>query len=255
MTTFKIEKVEYALIVGGGHGIGFALAERYVAKYPNGHLFVTYRQEQTAEKLHHLKQAYADRITLVQLDPTNEVQLQQLAAVISETTDVLNLVVNCVGTLHDDQHQPEKSLQQVALESFQHAFTVNTVVTALLAKSLSVLIKSKELSLFASISAKVGSITDNHLGGWYAYRMSKAALNMLIKTLSIEFLNRNFSCIALALHPGTTKTQLSAPFISHSKLKIYEPLQTAEHLLQVIDGKTIEDSGKFFSWDGSEIAW
>ena len=109
--------------------------------------------------------------------------------------------------------------------------------------------------MLVTISAKVGSISDNKLGGWYGYRASKSALNMFIKNISIEYKNRKAPCIALAIHPGTTDTELSKPFIARSKLTIHTPEQTAENILNVIDSKRLEDSGKFLSWDGTEIAW
>jgi NAD(P)-dependent dehydrogenase (short-subunit alcohol dehydrogenase family) len=111
------------------------------------------------------------------------------------------------------------------------------------------------LSVFATISAKVGSISDNRLGGWYAYRASKAALNMFIKNIAIEFARNKKKIILLSLHPGTTKTELSEPFTKNTKYQLHTPIETAKNLLSVIENKTLDDSGKFFSWDGEELPW
>ena len=111
------------------------------------------------------------------------------------------------------------------------------------------------MGIFASISAKVGSIGDNQLGGWYGYRASKSALNMFIKTLAIEFDNRKIPAVVLAIHPGTTATELSRPYVSATKMTVHSVEKTADHILSILDQRNKQDSGKFLNWDGSELPW
>ena len=255
MENFQIEECEYVAVVGGGHGIGLALVERMLSALPKCHVFASYRREEKAQQLINLQSQYPNQLTTFQLDPVNEHQLENWSEQLSSLTERIDLVINCVGMLHDDQWKPEKSLRSLSFEQLAHYFAVNSAVTPVLAKHLLPLLKHKKLSMLVTLSAKVGSISDNRIGGWYGYRASKAALNMLLKTLSIEFTNRKTHCIALSLHPGTTATELSEPYTSLSKVKSNEPSVTAANLLRVLDGKTPADSGKFFSWDNTEIEW
>jgi len=133
---------------------------------------------------------------------------------------------------------------------------VNSIGAVLLAKHLMPLLRHKEGSIFASISAKVGSIGDNRLGGWYGYRASKAALNMFLKTISIEYSRRCPKTIVVALHPGTTDTRLSQPFQKNVPPgKLFPVEKTVNLLLDVLASLKLADSGEFFSWDGSRLPW
>ena len=133
-------------------------------------------------------------------------------------------------------------------------FAVNAIGPALVAKHFLPLLPRHGRSVFASISARVGSIEDNRLGGWYSYRASKAALNMLLKTYSIELKRRAPSAICVGLHPGTVDTALSKPFQGGvAPGKLFSPTQSAAYLLRVIDGLTPADNGAVFAWDGSQI--
>ena len=116
------------------------------------------------------------------------------------------------------------------------------------------MLDNENKSVFATLSAKVGSISDNGYGGWYSYRASKAALNQLIKTASIEMKVKNKQSIFIALHPGTVKSFLSEPF-QKSNLKIQEPKESAKNLIKIINEIDQSMSGKFFNWDGSELPW
>jgi NAD(P)-dependent dehydrogenase (short-subunit alcohol dehydrogenase family) len=134
------------------------------------------------------------------------------------------------------------------------AFRLNTIGPALVAKHFLPLLAKDRKSVFAAISARVGSIEDNHLGGWYAYRASKAALNMVIKTLSIELARRNTNALCVGLHPGTVDTPLSTPFQSGvPEAKLFSAARSARHLLTVLDNLTPENSGCLYAWDGSQI--
>ena len=255
MSHFNLSNIKNVLIVGAGHGIGFALAEELVSRLGGCHIFSTYRNPNDAQPLLDLGKNNSSNLTTICLDPTSEVDLDGLFQKISQQVNSLDLVINCVGTLYDDQHKPEKSLKQISSENLIKYFTVNSVVTPLLGKYFLPLLRKSEISLIASISAKVGSIKDNSLGGWYGYRASKAALNMFIKTMAVEFSNLKIPCISLAIHPGTTDTHLSKPYIGRSHLKVHSPKETAVNILKIIDQKELADSGRFISWDGSEIPW
>jgi NAD(P)-dependent dehydrogenase (short-subunit alcohol dehydrogenase family) len=135
-------------------------------------------------------------------------------------------------------------------------FEVNSVAPLMTARALLPAQPRKKRFVFAALSAMVGSIGDNRLGGWYGYRASKAALNQFMRTLSNECRVSHPQAAVVALHPGTTDTALTRPFQRNiDPQRLYTPEQTAERLLSVIDGLKPADSGRFFNWDGSEIPW
>jgi len=175
----------------------------------------------------------------------------------AESVSGLDLIINCAGLLHDGPGlQPERKLAHVESANLERLFRVHAVGPLLLAKHLQSLLPRRERGVFASLSARVGSIGDNRLGGWYAYRVSKAAHNMAIKNLSIELSRRSRGIICVALHPGTVDTDLSQPFVTNvTGRKLFSPARAARQLLQVIDSRTAEHNGGFFAWDGSEIPW
>lgn len=162
----------------------------------------------------------------------------------------------CVGTLHDAQVFPEKKLTQLDAESLHHYFEVNTVIPAMVLKAFVPIMARNQTGVLAFLSAQIGSITDNRLGGWYGYRASKAALNMLIKTASIELSRTHKQMAVVAMHPGTTESPLSQPFQSRiSAERLYTPAQTAERLDHILQRLTPQDSGQLYHWDGSVLPW
>jgi NAD(P)-dependent dehydrogenase (short-subunit alcohol dehydrogenase family) len=168
----------------------------------------------------------------------------------------IDLIVNTVCLLHSSDVSPEKALEHISLPSMKQVFAVNAYGPILLAQALLPWLKARRPVVFASLSARVGSITDNRLGGWYSYRASKAAQNQFLKTLAIELARRNPEAIVLALHPGTTDTGLSRPFQANvTQEKLFTPAFVAEHLLQQITQATAEDTGSFIAWDGQRIPW
>ena len=169
----------------------------------------------------------------------------------------VDLVIVTTGILHRDPDiSPEKRLADIDGDTMAEVFRINTIGPALLAKHFLPLLRRDAKSAFAAISARVGSIGDNRLGGWSSYRASKAALNMLLRTFSVEQARTNASCVVVALHPGTTDTQLSKPFQRNvPEDKLFTPAFVAERLLAVLDGLTSDDSGGFFAWDGSPIEY
>ncbi len=162
------------------------------------------------------------------------------------------LLIHAGGLLHTPDFMPEKRLADLNLAQLQQTFAVNTFGPALLIRHLSPLL-DRQRAVFALLSAKVGSIGDNRLGGWTAYRASKAALNMVIRTAAIELRRSQPRTTLVALHPGTVQSPLSRPFRGGELGR--PPAQAAADLLRVIGGLAAEDSGEFFSWDGSRLPW
>ncbi len=192
----------------------------------------------------------------MQCDVSNESSLAALAAECESKLGCIHWCINAVGVLHNEQSLPEKAIGQITEDFFLQNIKLNTLPTLLLAKYLGGLFDKKQPAIFATISAKVGSIEDNRLGGWYSYRCSKAALDMALKTLSIEWKRRLPELCVAASHPGTTDTQLSAPFTSRVPgEKLFSAERTAQQTLDILSGLTAEETGKFWSWDGSELPW
>ncbi|GAA4775549.1 SDR family oxidoreductase [Stakelama sediminis] len=167
----------------------------------------------------------------------------------------VELLIVATGILHDEDHGPEKALKELDAEWLARNFAVNTIGPALVAKHFLPILPRTGKPVFAALSARVGSISDNRLGGWYGYRASKAALNQIIRSASIEARRHNDRSIVVALHPGTVDTALSKPFQANvAPGTLFDPERAAMQLLDVIEELTPADSGKLFAWDGSEIA-
>ncbi len=168
----------------------------------------------------------------------------------------LHLVFVASGLLHDGSTglAPEKSWNALDAAALANLFAVNATGPALVAKHFLPRLARGRKTAFAAVSARVGSISDNGLGGWYGYRASKAALNQLIKTLSVELARKNPSALCVALHPGTVDTELSKPFQGGvPDGKLFTPAMSAQAMLTVLDGLGRDDSGTLFAWDGKPI--
>lgn len=187
------------------------------------------------------------------IDCLDEASIAEGAALASEAQP-LDMVIVATGILHDDNIQPEKSLRDLSADKFQAVFEANTIVPALLAKHFLPRLNRTRRSVFAALSARVGSISDNQLGGWYAYRASKAALNMIVKNAAIEIARRNRNAVVAGLHPGTVDSGLSNPFQKNvASDKLFTPDFSAAKMLAVLDTLTPNQSGKCFAWNGTEI--
>jgi len=166
----------------------------------------------------------------------------------------LDLVIVATGMLHAANLQPEKTWRSLDAAALARAFAVNATGPALIAKHTLGLLRRDAKSVFACLSARVGSIEDNRLGGWHAYRASKAALNMLVRSCAVELRQRNPGALCVALHPGTVDTRLSTPFQSGvDPEKLFTPRRSASALLGVLDRLTPADSGRLWAWDGQLI--
>tara|TARA_Y100001968_G_scaffold230126_1_gene212940 strand:+ start:3112 stop:3831 length:720 start_codon:yes stop_codon:yes gene_type:complete len=175
---------------------------------------------------------------------------------VSKIKKPLRLVINTSGFLHSNGIKPEKRLSHINRSKIIKYFSINAIAPILIAKSIEKFIKPELPFSFASLSARVGSIEDNRLGGWYSYRASKAAQNQFLKTLSIEWRRKFPFSIVSILHPGTCDTKLSKPFQSSvPKDKLFTPIQSSKYLIDIISEQTPSDSGKFIAWDKSSIPW
>lgn len=256
MSAFQQSKTTCAVVVGASRGIGLEFVRQFLQMPEMGIVFAAARQPIASPDLAELATQAPDRLCLVPMDVTDEAAIAAGVAKISAIAPQVHWVVNCVGLLHEGELQPEKSLKQLNPDHLLRYFQVNSIATALLAKHLLPLLKHGDRSVFASISAKVGSIGDNQLGGWYGYRASKAALNMFVRTAAIEYRRRNPNTIVVALHPGTTDTDLSKPFQRNVPPdKLFPPERTVQQLLGVMNNLTPQDSGEFFSWNGDRLPW
>lgn len=187
-----------------------------------------------------------------QIDLQDESTIQKAAEIVPQKP--VTLIINATGYLHDFENKPEKSLRELSSAALQKYFVINAIGPALLMKYFLPLLPRHERAVFANISARVGSIEDNRLGGWYGYRASKAALNQFTKTAAIELGRTHPEAVCVALHPGTVETRLSAPYVA-SKYKREKPNVTARHLLAVISNLNSNDTGKLFDWRGERIPW
>ncbi len=184
------------------------------------------------------------------LDVTDE---GSLARAVDRLEGPFDLVFDATGALEIDGRGPEKTIAALTPEAMAAQFAVNVIGPALLLKHLHPLMPRRGRGVFASLSARVGSIGDNRLGGWISYRASKAALNQVVRTASIEIARSRPSSIVVALHPGTVATPLTRDYAGRHPT--VSPAAAALNLLAVIDGLTPADTGGFFAWDGSPIPW
>jgi NAD(P)-dependent dehydrogenase (short-subunit alcohol dehydrogenase family) len=189
------------------------------------------------------------------LDLTDEATIASAAQSAAAEGGALDLVLVASGILHHGEALlPEKTWRALDGAAHERVYRINAVGPALIAKHFLPLLARDRKSVFAALSARVGSISNNRLGGWHAYRASKAALNMLLRTFAIELARRNSSAVCVGLHPGTVDTSLSAPFQANVRDdKLFTPDFAAARLLAVIDRLTPDDSGKVFAWDGEPI--
>ncbi len=235
-----------AVVVGASGGIGQAFVDQLVASPRVNHVYACSRNI-TGDR--------NKKITHLPIELLNETTIEQAAHRIHEQIGEVQLVIVATGLLHrPEQIQPEKSLRQIDAQNMQDLYQINAVGPILVAKHFLGLLSKNQKSVFAALSAKVGSIDDNQLGGWHAYRSSKAALNMLVKNGAIELARKNPNALAVTLHPGTVKTSLSAPFSKNvSAAGLFSPERSAHSLLSVINDLVPADSGYLYSWNGERI--
>jgi NAD(P)-dependent dehydrogenase (short-subunit alcohol dehydrogenase family) len=232
------------VILGASGGIGSAIAMECATRFPQADIIGTYHR--------HRPEWCQPRLEWTSLDVTDEKDYQKLSGNLSS----IDWFINCVGFLHDDKQGPEKSIRSFEHDFFSKNMSLNTLPTLFSAQLLGPLLKNSTNAKFVTISAKVGSIEDNQLGGWYSYRASKAALNMVLKCLAIEWKRTNPQVTVLALHPGTTDTNLSKPFQTNVPLgRLFTPNAVANDLVNIIENSSTDQSGDFLSYSGERLPW
>lgn len=242
-----------ALVVGASRGIGLAITRQLLQERGIQRIYASYRKTDTASGLLGVND---ERLQTIRADITSSVDLQELAASIQANGDHPDFVINAAGILHEDSLQPEKSLSQCQPDTLARMFQVNSIGPLMLARTVIPLMPKNRPGHFAVLSAMVGSIADNRLGGWYGYRASKAALNQFMRTLSVECRRSHPQLCITAIHPGTTDTSLSQPFQANVKPgKLYTSAQSAARILNVVSAAQVEQSGHFVNWDGTPIPW
>lgn len=269
-----------ALIQGASRGIGLQMCRYLLSRQTN--VTATCRDPANALNLSQLQNQYGDLLTVFGLDVQDETQIKDVAAQLGDKK--LDLLVNCAGMLHPSG-KGETSLREVNLQDVSTTLKTNAIGSLMMAKYFSPNLSKRNRAdksnspkrdtkksetaaetsdkgtktvevagILVNMSARVGSISGNVLGGWYSYRMSKAALNMATKNLSIELGRKRVVCVSL--HPGTVNTDLSSRYLRNvDPAKIFTPEYSVDCLMNIINGLEMKDNGKFFAWDGKEIPW
>ncbi len=233
--------VTSALVIGGSGGLGEALVRELRARQTYRQVLSLSRRQQVAG----LFLDYADESSIQEAAQWTQGQCLEAP---------LSCVIVATGFLHGEGATPERSWSELNTQYLQQVMLVNVIGPALTLKYFAPILARNIRTRWAMISAKVGSISDNGLGGWYGYRASKAALNQIVKTASIEMTRRNRQSICVALHPGTVATNLSQPF-SKAGLNVRAPDVAASELLTVMEGLREKDTGGFFDYQGSILPW
>ena len=232
-------------IIGSSGAIGYAVSDNLINDESIGIIYKFSRSMSVKEN---------ERVKNIFLDIEDEESIKSsLDHVPSDTK--FDLVFVATGILHNDKEIfPEKSIKDIDIDKLKKVILVNTIGPTLIGKYFIPYLRKDEKSVFAFLSARVGSISENKLGGWYSYRASKTALNQIIKNFSIEIKRTNKNAIFVGLQPGTVKSFLSKPFERNVKEdNLFTPEYSAKKLLQVINDLSPDDSGKFFAWNGEEI--
>jgi NAD(P)-dependent dehydrogenase (short-subunit alcohol dehydrogenase family) len=242
MTLTSLPDGYCAAVFGASGGIGRALVAALDADPRCAGIHAGSRQTMTHP---------SPKVSGFLFDLSDEASLEAAADLIGAP----DLIIVATGRLHGPGLTPEKSLRAIASQALQEAFAINAIGPTLMARHVLPRMPRMRRTLFAALSAKVGSISDNRLGGWHSYRASKAALNMLIRTIAIELTRTHPELVCVALHPGTVDTPLSKPFQAGVPAeRLCTPEDAANHLLAVLDKLGPQNSGRLFGWDGQEIS-
>lgn len=236
--------MKHIALIGASGAIGSAITQQLI-------------DDKTTETIHTFSRTTtthaSERIDHRCIDLTDESSIKQAADELKDLPAIDTLII-ASGILHSSDWLPEKSLKDLSYEQFQKTFAINTIGPALVIQHFLPLINKQEPSVIGCLSARVGSISDNRLGGWYSYRASKAALNMLIKTVSIEMKRTLPKGVIIGLHPGTVDSNLSKPFQSNvPESKLFTPEFSAQKLIAVMKQATTDMSGRCFDYKGDEV--
>jgi NAD(P)-dependent dehydrogenase (short-subunit alcohol dehydrogenase family) len=233
------------VVAGGSGGIGSAFVEKLARRANVETIIATYYRGNPSVVEH-------PNVSWQQLDLTHEAAVRDWAAQVGE----IDWLINTAGMLHTPAQGPEKTIRHIDPDFFMQNMNINALPSLLLAKHLHSKFRHGRPGVFATVSARVGSIEDNCLGGWFSYRASKAALNMCLKTLAIEWRRSLPNVAVAALHPGTTDTALSRPFQHNVPTgQLFTPGQSVSSMLDVLERLKPADSGQFLAFDGEALPW
>ena len=230
-------------IIGSSGAIGNAFVEHYIKDSSVENIF-TFSRNATDH--------VSEKVTSFEIDVESQDSIEKAAGQVKD--HIIDRIIIASGILHTESFGPEKSIKDLNYETFAKVYSINTIGPALIGRYFIPLLNKNEKSVIAFLSARVGSISDNKLGGWYSYRSSKTALNQIVKNFSIELKRSNKNAIVLALQPGTVESNFSEPFKKNvSKEKLFSPEYSVELLSKVIENSSEEDSGNLISYDGDTI--
>ena len=239
-----------AIVIGATSRIACSLIERLANNASFTKIVAISRQFSDKAEI-----SFGHKVSCFQSDYSEE-SISKICEQLRSHKGNISHIFICNGILHDSHLQPEKRIEDIKPENLHKVFEVNAIIPMLWVKCLKPVLANEQGCVVTVFSARIGSIEDNHKGGWYAYRASKAALNMLLKTAAIEFERVAKGTRFLVFHPGTTDTPLSRPFQKYvSQNKLFKPEFVAEQLLALIEGNSLDKSIQFYGWDGEEIPW
>lgn len=235
-----------ALVIGSSSSIAKAITEQFIQQENCQRIFTVSRQPSSFN---------SQKITPFLTD-YSEASIAQICNSLTKLSENLTHVIVCNGILHNSQFMPEKKLADINQEQLSQVYHVNAIIPVLWLSHLAPLLESGHTIKIAVFSARIGSISDNRMGGWYSYRASKAALNMLLQTSAIEYARRAPNVKLIAFHPGTTDTPLSKPFQrSVAKEKLFTPDFVAERLLSIMESTPADQTVSYLDWDNQPISW
>lgn len=236
-----------ALVVGAGGGIGEELVRQMAASGKWQRVVALSRQQQSFN---------LPQVLSIQLDSAEQTEVADFVSWCRQQQLSFSCILCCIGKLHEPQRGPEKKLEDISPAQLLEYFRVNTVLPAIWLQQGLRLLNPKLPAHFVFFSARVGSISDNRLGGWYGYRASKAALNMLVKTAQVEYQRRLANTSLLCYHPGTVDTALSKPFQANlAKEQLFTPAFTVSRLLSLLAGLSPDKGPYYLDWQGKPITW
>ncbi|KAL0983732.1 hypothetical protein UPYG_G00132010 [Umbra pygmaea] len=258
-----------ALVQGASRGLGFEFCRNILRNKDPGAVIATCRNPADATELMNLVGQHPGKITVLKLDVNREDDVKDAAEHVKRVFGKVDLMINSSAMLHPSG-KGETSLRDVSAQGIISTLTTNTVGPLIMAKYFAPLLQKgsgafglqpperakHHAGIIVNITAKVGSIGDNGLGGWYSYRMSKAALNMATRNLSIELGRSRPRVVCVSIHPGTVNTDLSRPYHSNvPKDKLFSPGYSVHCLMGIIESLNIDKTGKAYNWNGSELPW
>lgn len=247
------EQSRNALVLGAGGGLGQAIVARLLTDPSIDKVIAVSRNGRTEDLSGHL--ISSSRLVWIQSDYTEQA-MADVVTQLAPYAGTLSRVCICHGVLHSDTIWPEKRLEDISADALHEIFHTNTVIPSLWLKLLHKILVGKQRCVVAALSARVGSIGDNRMGGWYAYRTSKSALNMMLKTLAVEYARRAKNVKLISFHPGTTDTPLSKPFQgSVKKENLFSTAFVADRLVGIMDQTDVDGQLSYLDWDGKSIAW